>query len=38
MDKFEAINLPLCEKCSEVARPNILMFGDWSWNLYSLNT
>ena len=32
MDKFEAINIPLCEKCGEVARPNILMFGDWSWN------
>jgi len=32
MDKFEAINIPLCEKCGEVTRPNILMFGDWNWN------
>ncbi len=23
--------LPLCRKCGTVARPNILMFGDWSW-------
>ena len=32
MDKFEASNIPLCENCGEVARPNILMFGDWYWN------
>ncbi len=32
MDKFEASNIPLCPKCGEVARPNILMFGDWHWN------
>ncbi|MEA2017394.1 MAG: Sir2 family NAD-dependent protein deacetylase [Campylobacterota bacterium] len=32
MDKFEAKNIPLCENCGEVARPNILMFGDWNWN------
>ena len=24
-------DLPLCEKCGLVARPNILMFGDWNW-------
>ncbi|WP_028299116.1 SIR2 family NAD-dependent protein deacylase [Oceanospirillum beijerinckii] len=24
--------LPTCPKCGFVARPNILMFGDWSWN------
>ena len=23
--------LPRCPKCGEVSRPNILMFGDWSW-------
>ena len=23
--------LPLCPNCGELARPNILMFGDWSW-------
>jgi NAD-dependent SIR2 family protein deacetylase len=23
--------LPKCRSCSAVARPNILMFGDWSW-------
>jgi len=23
--------LPLCPKCNSVARPNILMFGDWNW-------
>ncbi len=30
--KFRAIgNLPICKKCGAVMRPNILMFGDWSW-------
>ena len=24
-------DLPLCERCGLVARPNILMFGDWNW-------
>lgn len=24
--------LPSCLRCGEVARPNILMFGDWGWN------
>jgi NAD-dependent SIR2 family protein deacetylase len=23
--------LPLCPNCGQVARPNILMFGDWNW-------
>ena len=23
--------LPFCPKCKKVARPNILMFGDWLW-------
>mgnify|MGYP001766121065 CR=1 FL=1 len=23
--------LPVCRDCGELARPNILMFGDWSW-------
>lgn len=24
--------LPLCPRCGSVARPNILMFGDWGWS------
>ena len=31
MKKFEALELPKCKNCSAVARPNILMFGDWGW-------
>jgi len=31
-DKFEAKELIYCPKCKAIARPNILMFGDWSWN------
>lgn len=32
MEKFIAHEpLPLCPKCNTTARPNILMFGDWSW-------
>jgi NAD-dependent SIR2 family protein deacetylase len=23
--------LPLCPRCAKIARPNILMFGDWGW-------
>lgn len=31
-DIFEAQEpLPVCPVCSAVARPNILMFGDWGW-------
>ena len=32
MEKFEALNIPQCKYCGDIARPNILMFGDWSWN------
>ncbi|MEA2039578.1 MAG: Sir2 family NAD-dependent protein deacetylase [Thermodesulfobacteriota bacterium] len=32
-DVFKALDpLPECEKCGSLARPNVLMFGDWSWN------
>ena len=31
IDKFEALNVPSCPSCGAVARPNILMFGDWGW-------
>jgi NAD-dependent SIR2 family protein deacetylase len=32
-ETFEALEpLPRCRNCGEIARPNILMFGDWSWN------
>jgi len=24
--------LPRCRHCAQVARPNVLMFGDWHWN------
>ncbi len=31
-DKFRAKEpLPRCIKCDAIARPNILMFGDWKW-------
>jgi len=31
-ERFRALEpLPRCTKCGRVARPNILMFGDWSW-------
>jgi len=29
---FTTSNIPLCPNCGGVARPNILMFGDWNWN------
>jgi NAD-dependent SIR2 family protein deacetylase len=32
MKTFEAQNIPHCPKCGAVARPNILMFGDWGWD------
>jgi NAD-dependent SIR2 family protein deacetylase len=32
MKVFEAKNIPRCPACNEVARPNILMFGDWNWD------
>ncbi len=29
---FEALDpLPKCKNCGNLARPNILMFGDWNW-------
>ncbi len=32
MEKFEALEpLPTCIHCKTIARPNILMFGDWEW-------
>jgi len=32
IEKFEAQEpFPICPKCGRIARPNILMFGDWSW-------
>lgn len=31
-EKFEALNFSLCPHCKKLARPNILMFGDWGWN------
>ncbi|MBI4645998.1 MAG: NAD-dependent deacetylase [Bacteroidia bacterium] len=31
-DTFKAIEpLPECPNCGKLARPNILMFGDWTW-------
>ncbi len=32
-DTFRAVgDLPSCPKCGSLARPNILMFGDWGWD------
>ncbi|MCX7759671.1 MAG: NAD-dependent deacetylase [Hydrogenothermaceae bacterium] len=32
MENFRAKDpLPKCVNCGDIARPNILMFGDWSW-------
>ncbi len=28
---MRARHIPRCGECGEVSRPNILMFGDWSW-------
>lgn len=31
-ERFQAVGpLPSCPRCGGLARPNILMFGDWSW-------
>ena len=30
-DTMRARHIPTCIHCGSVARPNILMFGDWSW-------
>ena len=32
METFEALDIPLCKDCGDIARPNILMFNDWGWN------
>ena len=32
MGLFRAENYPHCPYCGRIARPNILMFGDWGWN------
>ena len=32
MESFAALDIPLCPSCGAVARPNILMFGDWGWD------
>ncbi len=32
MESFRALKYPHCRHCGQVARPNILMFGDWGWN------
>ena len=32
-ETFEAAEpFPQCKSCNSIARPNILMFGDWGWN------
>lgn len=31
MDSFTVKNIPKCKNCNDIARPNILMFGDWNW-------
>ncbi|RPJ61498.1 MAG: NAD-dependent deacetylase [Acidobacteria bacterium] len=31
LETMRAMSLPLCPHCGGMARPNILMFGDWSW-------
>ncbi len=31
-ERFVALDMPLCSSCGAVARPNILMFGDWGWD------
>lgn len=32
MEIFKAqMPLPVCRECGKIARPNILMFGDWDW-------
>ncbi len=32
MEEFLAKDIPQCIHCEDIARPNILMFGDWWWN------
>jgi NAD-dependent SIR2 family protein deacetylase len=33
-ESMRAKNVPMCKNCDSVARPNILMFGDYSWLPY----
>ena len=38
MEQFLARTLPICPYCHSLARPNILMFGDWNvWNSKRFN-
>ena len=30
-ETMKALSIPRCPHCKRVSRPNILMFGDWSW-------
>jgi NAD-dependent SIR2 family protein deacetylase len=30
-ESMRSAEVPLCPRCKAVARPNILMFGDWGW-------
>ena len=30
-DSMRALHVPMCRRCRQPARPNILMFGDYSW-------
>ena len=30
-ETMRAGHIPLCRRCGKTARPNILMFGDYSW-------
>lgn len=30
-EKMRAVDIPKCKSCGGIARPNILMFGDYSW-------
>ncbi|WP_201352752.1 SIR2 family NAD-dependent protein deacylase [Hydrogenimonas urashimensis] len=32
MESFKATEWPHCPRCGATARPNILMFGDWTWD------
>ena len=32
MENMRAKQIPRCPRCNDVARPNILMFGDWFWD------
>ena len=38
LDNFSAEKpLPMCPNCGSLARPNILMFGDWGWISHRMN-